>query len=250
MVDKYGYGNPVKFNDPSGHFTEDAIKDYLKETHKDTWEEYWKLWSADAAWMDMLYKATACDVFASISTSGLVSWHQFTGEGVTSLTGANELNLNGGATLFAGVMLDVVRPGSNGTIAGGLLRANADNSFQLVPTLPSPDSNLTLALHTVGGFESFGWRAARTVGIGATSSGVEWGIGKAIGKQISFIPSLLISAAYELSVDATSDDFGFQAGDQQIKLRQLTTNYQGEFTTRQLNTWWWRPPQPSNFVAR
>lgn len=58
----YVEGNPANYIDPSGHFTDSAIKSYLTNTYKRDWELYWNAWSADIKWMNMLHKAVAGNV--------------------------------------------------------------------------------------------------------------------------------------------------------------------------------------------
>lgn len=58
----YVEGNPANYIDPSGHFTDNAIKSYLMNTYRRDWELYWNAWSADVKWINMLHKAMANDV--------------------------------------------------------------------------------------------------------------------------------------------------------------------------------------------
>ena len=79
-MDRYAYvGNsPIRYIDPSGHFTEAAIKKYLKEYcngHSDCVDDMLADWKADEEWWDMLNEAQAGDVLFGL-------W-QHEGEGVS-----------------------------------------------------------------------------------------------------------------------------------------------------------------------
>ena len=64
----YGYNNPLKYIDPSGHFTEEAITDYITNSvcggqsetacTQDTLDQ----WKSDEEWWNMLLLAEAGDI--------------------------------------------------------------------------------------------------------------------------------------------------------------------------------------------
>jgi len=73
--DRYGYAynNPIMFSDPSGHFTEDAITDYLLNYFSGDEEAALRtlqLWKQDKEWWGMLTKAVAGDVLFGTSQFG------------------------------------------------------------------------------------------------------------------------------------------------------------------------------------
>jgi RHS repeat-associated protein len=54
----YTYNNPVKYTDPSGHYTEDEImKSLIDQYGEDEANRIWKLWLYDSWWMWALYRA-------------------------------------------------------------------------------------------------------------------------------------------------------------------------------------------------
>jgi RHS repeat-associated protein len=64
----YVYNNPVKYIDPTGYFTEDEIKDYLKHTYGDVWEQYLKAWQSDDIFWQMLLHAELGDYLGAPTT--------------------------------------------------------------------------------------------------------------------------------------------------------------------------------------
>jgi len=72
-LDRYGYANnsPLNYVDPTGHFTVDAIKNYLKgycEQEKACYDTVLEQWQGDKDWWDMLLAAQAGDKLFGIST--------------------------------------------------------------------------------------------------------------------------------------------------------------------------------------
>jgi hypothetical protein len=63
----YSYGNPVKYTDPTGYFSEDQIKQYLGFEKDDPWEEVLKLFQKGGkyegrwGWLETLRKAEVGD---------------------------------------------------------------------------------------------------------------------------------------------------------------------------------------------
>jgi RHS repeat-associated protein len=80
----YVSNNPLKYVDPTGHFEDDAIKDYLRKKYGDGWEDIWNSWTADEEWMKMLHIAEGGDVLTFLSNES-VFYFRFAGEGQTLL---------------------------------------------------------------------------------------------------------------------------------------------------------------------
>jgi len=55
-LNRYAYtlDNPLRYTDPSGHYTNDEIQKYLQETYGADWQSYWEAWQADPYWMWIL----------------------------------------------------------------------------------------------------------------------------------------------------------------------------------------------------
>jgi hypothetical protein len=54
----YTYNNPVKYTDPTGHFTQDEIMASLTDQYgADEAARIWNLWMLDLGWMNTLYLA-------------------------------------------------------------------------------------------------------------------------------------------------------------------------------------------------
>ena len=62
------YNNPVRYVDPSGHFTEEEIRQYLKKYVGDRWKELYDLWRTDETWC--LRSAQEGDLFVTMSEDG------------------------------------------------------------------------------------------------------------------------------------------------------------------------------------
>ena len=58
-LNRYSYtlGNPLRYTDPSGHYTDDEIQKYLQDTYGSDWQSYWDAWQADPYWMWILEQA-------------------------------------------------------------------------------------------------------------------------------------------------------------------------------------------------
>ena len=93
----YGLNNPVAYIDPTGHFTEQAIYNYLLELYEDKAQSILDTWKADKDWWAMLSEAQAGDVlyggFADYTPGPLFLQPgrgfllQFLGSGVDKLEG-------------------------------------------------------------------------------------------------------------------------------------------------------------------
>ncbi|WP_423222642.1 RHS repeat-associated core domain-containing protein [Candidatus Amarolinea aalborgensis] len=67
-LNRYSYvrNNPLRYTDPTGNFTDDAIKAYLQSQYDDAWEQYWKAWLADETWMNLLHAAQGGDTLLEV----------------------------------------------------------------------------------------------------------------------------------------------------------------------------------------
>lgn len=97
----YVHNNPIRFNDPSGHFSEDAIWNYIHEhecaSDPNCTEQTYGMWQANTEWWEMLRAAQAGDVFVygkynprAFGLKTKVSYQRyatFTGDGDDVLTG-------------------------------------------------------------------------------------------------------------------------------------------------------------------
>ncbi len=94
-LNRYSYtlGNPLRYTDPSGHFTRDAIINYLKENYPDSWLKMWDAWRTDTAWANLLSDAQGGDYFAiDPSSDPSVMLLQFLGTGEDVLEGIVQIS--------------------------------------------------------------------------------------------------------------------------------------------------------------
>ena len=87
QYNRYSYtlNNPLKYIDPSGHFTEKAIIDYLEDNYDDSQYMY-EVWKSDERWWAMIRTAQAGDVIFMVSIAGKFA-ATFTGDCEDLLTG-------------------------------------------------------------------------------------------------------------------------------------------------------------------
>jgi hypothetical protein len=87
-------GNPLRYVDPTGHFTDEALLAYLQD-HYDDWEQYWKLWQADEAWMSLLHRAEGGDILYRATTDSTgnprLDYFKLVGSGQDTLSGVEQL---------------------------------------------------------------------------------------------------------------------------------------------------------------
>ena len=114
---RYSYAryNPVLYTDPTGHFTDEAIQNYLQSTYGDSWEDIWKGWLKDKAWMDTLHGAQAGDTLSRVwfDSDGNAQISHYTINGVSDqelhgLSGTGSPDLNSVYKTSSGI--GVVRP--------------------------------------------------------------------------------------------------------------------------------------------
>jgi RHS repeat-associated protein len=58
----YVYNNPLNFIDPTGYFSEEAIKEYLQRIYGEQWKDIYSQWRANEAWWTMLSEAQPGDI--------------------------------------------------------------------------------------------------------------------------------------------------------------------------------------------
>ena len=108
--DRYAYGlnSPLRYFDPTGHWSVDQIKNYLQKTYGDVWEDYFNAWENDSIFWNMLLEAEDGDVLTApteklpggyfqatddgsftFMTFGEVGLEQFQGKGPYILSGNN-----------------------------------------------------------------------------------------------------------------------------------------------------------------
>jgi hypothetical protein len=80
----YTYNNPVKYTDPTGHFTPEAVSEYCSN-HPETCNL--QAWQNNENWWNMLMTAVAGDVLALINSNGKLGYFSFQGTGDSALTG-------------------------------------------------------------------------------------------------------------------------------------------------------------------
>ncbi len=110
-LNRYSYvlNNPLIYTDPTGHFEDDALKEYLKGQYDAKWSFYWELWNQDKTWMDLLHTANGGDFLVSValdqsSSTFSTSFFQFDGEGQTKLTGVRQIDRLGDGAKTIGMM--------------------------------------------------------------------------------------------------------------------------------------------------
>jgi RHS repeat-associated protein len=69
--DRYQYvrSNPIRYSDPTGNFSEDQIKQYLKDKYGDDWYDYYLAWLSDKVFWEMLRKAQGWDTLSAPTTN-------------------------------------------------------------------------------------------------------------------------------------------------------------------------------------
>jgi len=201
-LNRYSYclGNPVKYVDPTGHFTEQAIFDYLLNLYGDERRAGAILskWRGDTEWWAMISAAQAGDIIFGTEDMRLVKGgtpadrsspagfqFQFQGEGMDKLTGL----VNVGARDMAN--LEEIRRGVSSEYVGQY----GYNSYQKVCLWEW----VGFLRHTDGSEPMFWIRAGYEVTQKTTSDqvrfwdGVAWSVvtGYAVGRLTKFLPQRL-----------------------------------------------------------
>ncbi len=241
----YGLGNPLRFSDPTGHFTEEAIRNYLQQTYKDSWGVVWGVWQRDASWLSMLGAAQAGDIFAGMRDDGSVvpDWFRFEGSGETELTGAVRLGDPVGKQAGDRILLHHYPQGFLGTPVSGLLRPRGEG-FAVQATQPFVQNGryyLELGWREVGREESAVLKYGR---IAVTALIVD----SAIGPYLAIAPRLGVgdfaASLGEYCVDNAWVDVGYEPGDQEFSITLHLVNYPGyrpDGAAARAYTLWYRP---------
>ena len=113
--DRFSYvrNNTIRYVDPSGHFTDDAIMDYLKGVYEDEWERYWKLWKNDKEWIKLLHAAQAGDILTRLYDNK-VEFYKFSGKGEEFLGGIDLLDNSSGKSIGVGDLISIYGNQGNG----------------------------------------------------------------------------------------------------------------------------------------
>jgi RHS repeat-associated protein len=118
----YVLNNPIVLVDPTGHFSEAAIFEYLYNMYGDDWYSVYQAWQADTEWWELITTASAGDtIFTSANTHGI--YYHFIGEGQDLLTGVYT-NWAPNATLGNASLLDI-QAGNHGIVWGGWFTNNS-----------------------------------------------------------------------------------------------------------------------------
>ena len=83
-------GNPIRYTDPTGYFSEDEIREYLWQTYGDHWWDYWIAWQSDEVFWNMLLAAEYED---SLYLPGLGTGYFVESEGSFSFVHSEGRNL-------------------------------------------------------------------------------------------------------------------------------------------------------------
>ncbi len=98
----YVFGNPLKYVDPTGYFTEEAIVKYLQGIYgsqvlEDTKELMWQIvlrrWKGNEALWNLLSAAEAGDILMYVGSNNQIAFGRFLGEGQHMLAGIEGIPL-------------------------------------------------------------------------------------------------------------------------------------------------------------
>ena len=147
-LNRYAYvrNNPLRYNDPSGHFTEKAIWNYLVSQYDERRARFLlHLWKSNDAWWAMLRRAEAGDVLygqgqlyprgGGLQTPKFSIVYQFQGKGQTVLSGIIPVGETASIPGFEDVDLEMIRRGRWNTATDqvvmawrGIVRPGKDSS--------------------------------------------------------------------------------------------------------------------------
>jgi hypothetical protein len=180
-LNRYSYvlNNPLRYTDPTGHFTDDAIRAYLQGLYGDAWEQYWNAWQADKGWWGLLGKAQGGDTLYRYSFDDTgrpsVDSYQFEGEGQTLLTG-----LSTGKGSHTDVGLNNVYANKGVGLAGIHVNKNLGVEFL------GATANMSVWFHRVAWADDRMVDGARAL----TGAGIGGGIGGPWGAVVGFLLSM------------------------------------------------------------
>ncbi len=97
-LNRYSYvlNNPLKYTDPTGHFTYAAVGAYLNETYRNSSGQVFGQWYNDKSWAQMIGNAQGGDTVALVNSDGSTSWYYFDGNGHDELNGIYQVPGPGG----------------------------------------------------------------------------------------------------------------------------------------------------------
>ena len=134
-LNRYSYvlNNPLKYTDPTGHFTYAAVGAYLNETYRNSSGQVFGQWYNDKSWAQMIGNAQGGDTVALVNSDGSTSWYYFDGNGHDELNGIYEVSGPGGllapgASPMSGGAVEGAR--GNYALIGGLFK-QSNNSITL-----------------------------------------------------------------------------------------------------------------------
>jgi RHS repeat-associated protein len=181
---RYAYciGNPLRYTDPSGHFTRDAMLEYLKGAYPETWRDVWSRWLQDEAWMSMMYKAQGGDI--TFTMGGEVNAFRFIGYGHLKLEGIAQVTRPTGGESVGHVSLENVRSGALGSRVTNLLHSTR-NGYEVIKTSPYDLGGYTLQLTRHEFVDDFGKAYTNKVVRDATIIGTSYLTGYIVGAWIA-----------------------------------------------------------------
>lgn len=232
---RYVRNNPLIYVDPSGHFTEDAIKKYLEENYENP-DELLEQWKGDEDWWNMISTAEAGDfLFGGTDFFFQGFSGQFEGSGIDELTGFQAtINVHGRSH---NITLEDIRAGSfqfREPVDSRGRRVNSTADLQWVGLLRQND-NGSPHFFLKGGYNVtqkytppwMQW-TLDTAGIGL-NTGVGALTGSALpqnGAQI--LGALGVNAVSYFTMPTISDMADMQATDVQIHIGPTYFNFQSE----------------------
>jgi len=210
----YGLGNPVSNNDPSGHFSENAIRNHLASAYGvERVDNYYAQLQENEQLYNILLAATGGDVL--ISTSDTINYTRFEGSGHDVLTGISSLSgsIWGEAQQSEGLM--GLANGASGTPA---VLAQFDSQHKLREVIPYNNT-----LENKGGTVTFGQ---------------EWTLRVTLGVMMGYVVDYVVPGGSQIakfankttgSVFGTTFSFadwgGYVSGDERLRLNLITDQH-------------------------
>lgn len=219
--------NPLRYIDPTGRFTDDAIRDYLQNLYGVEWQNYWDAWSADEAWWNFITTAQANDIFAQGP-----QLYMFAGTGEVELTGVG-IVLTGESPKPHSIQSHEVNSfflGAHGVRVSNLIRPMSAGGYEVVSTMPfynygpstpygSLKSSVSLQYHQVTEGEAIANYLWHT----ATLAAIVWGGARLVGVPPKFakivgIAFPILKETANIFLDYTVSDYGTNTGDMRFYL--------------------------------